>query len=244
MKRTLTSYPIPQPSTSFSNITSIPDATLSSVVSQTSPSNWLSDLLDEADVMADADKVDESDDIDDQDYVPDPTETGSKGDNSMTSESSSLRTFWAGQTNSSLYSHQSETSLQTKTRVNKWMEVARTSKNKTRASHRLASIGKDAAHGTPETDTGGSFSEAPPASAPPLATVPVFPHSPRPAQLAGPTTRRSRLRPINTRPRSYILRDTTFRQYIPETVDETIVETVDLTKTESDSDNSSKKPTK
>jgi hypothetical protein len=244
MKRTLTSYPIPQPSTSFSNITRISDATLSSAVSQTSPSNWLSDLLDEADVIADAGNVEESDDIDDQDYIPDPAEAGSKGDNSVTSESSSLRTFWAGQTNSSLYSHPSETSLQTKTRVNNWMDSAKTSKNRTRASRRLASIGKETAPGTPETDTGGSFSEAPPAPAPPMAALPVFPHSPRPARPAGPTTRRSRLRPINTRPRSYILRDTTFRQYIPETVDETIVETVDLTKTESDSDNSSKKTTK
>jgi hypothetical protein len=206
--------------------------------------------------MADADKVDESeniddtDDHDDQDYAPDPTETGSrstKSDNSMTSltsESSSLKTYLAGNTNISLYSHRSETGSQTRTRVDKWMEVAKTSRNKTktRASHRLASIDKDAAHGTPETDTGGSFTEAPPALAQPLATAP---DSPRPAQLTGTITRRSRLRPINTRPRSYLLaRDnTTFRQYLPET--ETIVETVDLTITESDSENnSSKKSTK
>jgi hypothetical protein len=181
----------------------------------------------------------------------DPAEAGSKGDSSVTSESSSLRTFWAGQTNSSLYSHPTETSLQTKTRVNNWIDSAKTSKSRTRASRRHASICMEtapSAPGTPETDTGGSFSEAPRASASPTAALPVFPHSPRPARLAGPTARRSRLRPISTRPRSYILRDLTFRQYIPEPIDETIVETVDLTvdltKTESDSDNSSKKPTK
>jgi hypothetical protein len=166
----------------------------------------------------------------------------------VTSESSSLRTFWAGQTNSSLYSHPTETSLQAKTRVNNWIDSAKTSKIKTRASRRHASIGMEtapSAPGTPETDTGGSFSEAPRASATPTAALPAFlPHSPRPVRLAGPTARRSRLRPISTRPRSYILRDLTFRQYIPEPIDETIVETVDLTKTESDSDNSSKKPTK
>jgi hypothetical protein len=179
----------------------------------------------------------------------DPAEAGSKGDSSVTSESSSLRTFWAGQTNSSLYSHPAETSLQTNTRVNNWIDSAKTSKSRTRASRRHASICMEtapSAPGTPETDTGGSFSEAPRASASPTAALPVFPHSPRPARLAGPTARRSRLRPISTRPRSYILRDLTFRQYIPEPIDETIVETVDLTvdltKTESDSDNSSKKP--
>ena len=60
------------------------------------------------------------------------------------------------------------------------MEVAKTSRNKTktRASLRLASIDKDVAHGTPDTDTGGSFTEAPPALAQPLATAP---DSPRPA---------------------------------------------------------------
>ena len=243
------------PSMPTSNITRISNATLSSAISQTSPSstsNWLSELFAEADVVAEVGNVGESDDIDDKDYIPDmdPAEAGSKGDSSVTSESSSLRTFWAGQTNSSLYSHPTETSLQAKTRVNNWIDSAKTSK--TRASRRRASFGMEtapSAPGTPETDTGGSFSEAPRATATPTAAQPVFlPHSPRPARLAGPTARRSRLRPISTRPRSYILRDLTFRQYIPEPIDETIVETVDLTvdltKTESDSNNSSKKPTK
>jgi hypothetical protein len=224
--------------------------------------------MDEADIMTDANKVDESentddigdtaDDTDDQDYAPDPTETGSrstKSDNSMTSlasESSSLKTYLAGNTNINLYSHRSETGSQARARVDNWMEVAKTSRKKTRASLRLTStapIDKDVAHGTPDTDTGGSFTKTPPALAYPLAlaqpsaTAPDFP---RPAQPTGTIARRSRLRPINTRPRSYLLaRDnTTFRQYLPEV--ETIVETVDLTKTESDSDNnnSSKKSTK
>jgi hypothetical protein len=70
MRQTLTSYPIPQPSTSFSNITRISNVTQSSAISQTSPSstsNWLSELFAEADVVA------ESDDVDDRDYIPDKT---------------------------------------------------------------------------------------------------------------------------------------------------------------------------
>jgi hypothetical protein len=174
-KTSQTSYPIPQPSTSFSNITRISNVTQSSAISQTSPnstSNWLSDIFAEADVVATAGNVEESDN-DDEDYIPgkDPAEAGTKGDATTTvtsdssgaSESSSLRTFWAGQTNSSLYSHLPETSLQAKTRVNDWIDSAKTSK--TRASRR-ASFVMEAAPGTPGTpETGGSFSEAPRATA-------------------------------------------------------------------------------
>jgi hypothetical protein len=181
---------------------------------------------------------------------------------SLVSDSSSLKTYLAGNTYINLYSHPSETGPEARSRVDNWMEAAKNSKasgKKTRASLRLAStapIDKDAAHGahgTPETDNGGSFIGTPPAPAHPLALAQpsaTAPNSPRPAQPTGTFTRRSRLRPsvrpVHTRPRSYLLaRDnTTFRQYLPEV--DTIVETVDLTKTESDSDNnnSSKKSTK
>jgi hypothetical protein len=143
----------------------------------------------------------------------------------------------------------SETGPEVRSRVDNWIEAAKNSKASGIAS--TAPTDKDAtnvAHGTPEADNGGSFIETPPAPAHPLALAQptaTAPNSPRPAQ-----TRRSRLRPsvrpVHTRPRSYLLaRDnTTFRQYLPEV--DTIVETVDLTKTESDSDNnnSSKKSTK
>jgi hypothetical protein len=262
-KRTLTSltsYSIPQPSVSFSDITSIPATLLSE-------SNWLSDLMDEHDIMTETNKVDESesektnvigdtdDNSEDKDYAPDPTETGSrstKSDTSMTSQasdSSSLKTFLAGNTYINLYSHPSETGPEARLRVDNWMEAAKNSKTGgITPTAPISSGATNVAHDTPKADNSGSFIETPPAPAYPLAPAQptaTAPNTPGPAQ-----TRRSRLRPsvrpVNTRPRSYLLaRDnTTFRQYLPEV--DTIVEMVDLTKTESDSDNnnSSKKSTK
>jgi hypothetical protein len=248
---------------SFSDVTSIPATLLSE-------SNWLSDLMDEHDIMTETNetnKVDETesektndigdtdDNSEDKDYAPDPTETGSrsaKSDTSMTSQasdSSSLKTFRAGNTYINLYSHPSETGPEARLRVDNWMEAAKNSK--TVGTTPTAPIRNDAtnvAHDTPKADNSGSFIETPPAPAYPLAPAQptaTAPNTPVPAQ-----TRRSRLRPsirpVNCRPRSYLLaRDnTTFRQYLPEV--NTIVEMVDLTKTESDSDNnnSSKKSTK
>jgi hypothetical protein len=168
---------------------------------------------------------------DDPDYNPvnmDSREADAEdeetSDDTSKSESgaSSLRTYHAGATSASLYSHPPETSHETKVRVSTWMDSANARTTRLRAALGEAILGEDGSYTQPE-------STHPPVTTAHMVAVVGSDLSLRPAGPIGPirqpspVTRRSKLRPTSkSRPLSYLLSWTscpanrTFREYVPE----------------------------
>ena len=145
--------------------------------------------------------------------------------NKSESGASSLRTYHAGATSASLYSHPPETAHQTKVRVSTWMDSANAKATRFRSAQREATLRADGSYSQPEA------THTPVTAAHMIATVgsdlSLRPAGPiGPTRPASPVTRRSKLRPTSrSRPLSYLLSWTscpanrTFREYVPEVVE-------------------------
>jgi hypothetical protein len=121
----VTQYKIPQPSNSFADVTSITNVTQLSVISK-SPIDSVTDIF--------AKDGEGAESADDPDYNPvnmDSREADAEDEEASDDASrpksgaSSLRTYHAGATSASLYSHPPETSQETKVRVSTWLDTAK-----------------------------------------------------------------------------------------------------------------------
>ena len=148
-------------------------------------------------------------------------------DDTSKSESgaSSLRTYHAGATSASLYSHPPETAHETKVRVSTWMDSANARTTRLRAALGEATLGEDGSYSQPEkTHTPVTTAHMVAVVGSDLSLRPAGPIGP--IRQSSPVTRRSKLRPTSRSwPLSYLLSWTscpanrTFREYVPEVVE-------------------------
>ena len=144
------------------------------------------------------------------------------GGTSDDASKSSLRAYHAGVTNASLYSHPPETPLESKVRVNSWLDKAKARSTRLRVALGEAIQGEDGSYTCPDS------THSPVTTAHMVSVVgsdlSLRPAGPIwPTRQPSPATRRSKLRPTSkSRPLSYLLSSTscpanrTFREYVPE----------------------------
>jgi hypothetical protein len=216
-----TQYKIPQPSTSFADVTNITNITQLSAVSKLPMDSAVDIFAEDGEGGESADDPDYNPGIMDSREADAENEDTSNDTSRSESGASLLITYHAGATSASLYSHPPETAHQAKTRVSTWMDSANAKATRLRSAQREAILRADGSYSQPEA------THTPVTAAHMIATVGAD-QSLRPAEPIGPispVTRRSKLRPTSrSRPLSYLLRgltdaNRTFHEYVLETVE-------------------------
>jgi hypothetical protein len=225
LKNPCTQYKIPRPSNSFADVTGITNVTQLSMVSR-SPVESAADIsvASVADIFAE-----DGEEAANMDSREADAEDGGTSDDAS---KSSLRAYHAGVTNASLYSHPPETPLESKVRVNSWLDKAKARSTRLRVALGEAIQGEDGSYTRPDSTHS-------PVTTAHMVSVVESDLSLRPAgpiRQPSPVTRRSKLRPTSiSRPLSYLLAGTscpanrTFRQYLPE-----VAEVAEVPATDSD----------